>query len=147
MIQFAIPGAALHTINLTSALPAITDAVFIDGYTQPGASPNTLSVGDNAVLDIEPNGAAAGAGASGLTISASGCTVRGLVIKRFGQSGIVNLTTGGTAGNVIDGNFPGTDVSGTIARGNQAYGVWIDGATGDTIGGTAPAARNVVLGT
>src|SRR3954447_4219310 len=28
----------------------ITDSVTINGYTQPGASPNTLAVGDNAVL-------------------------------------------------------------------------------------------------
>ena len=31
-------------------LPAITDAVVIDGYTQPGAAANTLVAGNNASL-------------------------------------------------------------------------------------------------
>src|SRR5262245_475066 len=37
-INFNIPGAGLHTINTTSPLPAITDPVLLDGYSQPGAS-------------------------------------------------------------------------------------------------------------
>ena len=56
-ICFDIPGSGVHTITLTSALPNISDAVVIDGYTQPGASANTLSTGDNAVILIEINGA------------------------------------------------------------------------------------------
>src|SRR6267378_3823963 len=48
-IMFNIPGAGLHTINLTSALPAIMYPVMIDGYSQAGSSVNTLAVGDNAV--------------------------------------------------------------------------------------------------
>src|SRR5262249_35018224 len=44
--QFAIAGTGLQPIRLNSALPAITDSVAIDGYTQAGASPNTLATGD-----------------------------------------------------------------------------------------------------
>ena len=33
-IDFAIPGAGVHTITRTRALPTITDPVIIDGYTQ-----------------------------------------------------------------------------------------------------------------
>src|SRR5947209_1266892 len=51
-IHFAIPGTGVQTISPTLALPTITDSVVIDGYTQPGASPNTLAIGDNAVLLI-----------------------------------------------------------------------------------------------
>src|SRR5215468_75891 len=61
-IEFNIPGAGVHTITLASALPTITGPVVIDGYTQPGATPNTLSVGDNAVLLIELNGTNANSG-------------------------------------------------------------------------------------
>ena len=61
-IDFHIPGAGVHTISLLSALPTITAPAIIDGYTQPGASPNTLAVGDNAVLLIELSGANAGIG-------------------------------------------------------------------------------------
>src|SRR5688572_22307774 len=36
-IQFAIPGSGVHTIQPTSSLPAVTDTVVIDGYTQAGS--------------------------------------------------------------------------------------------------------------
>src|SRR5436189_4942367 len=44
IIQFNIPGTNVQTITPASALPAITRPVIIDGYTQPGASPNTNSL-------------------------------------------------------------------------------------------------------
>jgi parallel beta-helix repeat protein len=144
-IQFAIPGSGPHTINPTSALPVITDAVFLDGYTQPGASPNTLAAGDNAVLAIELNGAAAGATANGLTIQgASNCRIRGLAINRFGAAGI--FIRGGSD-NVVEGNFIGTDPTGLSALGNQGGGVNVRfGSSGNLIGGTTPAARNLISG-
>lgn len=37
-IVFNITGAGVHTITPTSALPDLTEAVTIDGYTQSGAS-------------------------------------------------------------------------------------------------------------
>ena len=55
-IAFAISGPGPHTIKPTSALPAITNPVIIDGYTQAGTSANTLADGDNAVLEIELDG-------------------------------------------------------------------------------------------
>jgi len=145
-ISFNIPGAGVHTISPTSALPAITDPVVIDGYTQPGASPNTLAIGDNAVLLIEIDGSSAGSDVNGLTISAGMSMVRGLVINRFvsssaaGGNGIA-LTTNG--GDQIEGNFIGTDLSGASARGNS-FGLSIVSGVNDTIGGTSAAARNVV---
>lgn len=42
-IEFGISGAGPHTIAPLTGLPTITDPVVIDGYTQSGASPNTLS--------------------------------------------------------------------------------------------------------
>jgi hypothetical protein len=39
-IAFNILGTGVHTISPMSALPVITDPLIIDGYTQPGASPN-----------------------------------------------------------------------------------------------------------
>jgi hypothetical protein len=64
VISFNFSGSGVQTINLSSPLPTITDAVTIDGYSQPGASPNTLPVGNNAVLLIELNGAFAGEAAT-----------------------------------------------------------------------------------
>ena len=109
-IAFNIPGPGPHTIALASVLPTITSPVVIDGYTQPGASPNTLAEGNNAVLLIELDGTSATGGGIGLSISATS-TVRGLVINRFAESGIqLNAAVGG---NVIQGNYIGTNVAGT----------------------------------
>ncbi len=52
-INFNIPGGGLKTIKPSSTLPTITEQVTIDGYSQPGASPNTLAKGTNAQLMIE----------------------------------------------------------------------------------------------
>ena len=141
-IDFNIPGPGVQTISPASQLPPITVPVVINGYTQPGASPNTLANGNNAVLLIELNGASA-PGANGLLINAGGSTVEGLVINRFGGDGI-QITGSGATGNVVQGNFIGTDATGTAALGN-ATGVSISNS-GNTIGGTGAGAGNVISG-
>src|SRR3954471_19467420 len=55
-INFNIGGGGVKTISPTAALPTIVKPVLIDGYTQGVATPNTLAVGDNAVLLIELDG-------------------------------------------------------------------------------------------
>lgn len=69
IIEFEIPGPDVKTITPTSALPAITQAVTINGHSQPGASANTRTVGTNAALKIELSGANAGGGVDGITIT------------------------------------------------------------------------------
>src|SRR5262249_14280937 len=54
-IAFHIADSGVQTITLTSDLPATTKPVLIDGYTEPGASPNTLSIGTNAVINVKLN--------------------------------------------------------------------------------------------
>ena len=57
VINFAIPGAGVRTINVGGTLPQINQSVTIDGYTQPGSSPNTNATGAiNAVPLIELRG-------------------------------------------------------------------------------------------
>ena len=139
-IGFNIPGAGVHTISATNALPVITDPVTIDGYTQPGSATNSLANGDNAVLLIELNGSQAG-GVRGLTIATSNTTVRGLVINGFSDG--IFLQSGNN--NVVEGNFIGTDTTGTSATPNTASGIFI-AAPDSTIGGTNPSGRNVISG-
>ena len=153
-IAFNIPGPGPHTIRPNSALPTITDPVIIDGYTQPGASANTNSVasglGLNTVLKIELDGTNAGAGAEGLEITAGASTVRGLAINRFDAMG-VRLGTNG--GNAIEGNFIGTDITGSVDLGNGTlvlfgftdFGVQIKSPS-NTVGGSTAAARNLISG-
>jgi hypothetical protein len=137
---FGLPGT-VHTIQPTSALPSITEAVFIDGYSQLGASPNTLANGTNAFLAIELDGTNAGF-VAGLHISAGNSTVQGLVINRFSNEGI--LITG-KGGNEILGNFLGTDQTGTQNRGNGISGVAIL-SSNNLVGDATLAGRNLVSG-
>ncbi|PWU09031.1 MAG: hypothetical protein C5B50_28185 [Verrucomicrobia bacterium] len=133
LITFAI-GAGGQTISPLSALPSITTAVVIDGTTQPGFLGSPL---------IEINGASAGAASIGLRLFTTNCTVRGLVINRFAAQGMLLQ---GASGHTIKGNFIGTDATGAIARGNGSQGIWLNGSSSNTIGGTNTADRNVISG-
>jgi hypothetical protein len=73
-------------------------------------------------------------------------TGAGNVISGNNDNGI--YLTDGCTGNVIQGNLIGTDITGTIARGNSYRGIHIDGCgnVGNLIGGDTPTARNLVSG-
>ena len=118
-------GTGQKTIDLLSPLPPITAPLTIDGTTQPGYSNTPL---------IELDGAGAGAGANGLTLAGNGITVKGLIISGFSGDGIE--VTGND--DLVESSYIGIDSTGNHAMGNGAAGVAIiDGATGNTIGGTA----------
>ena len=140
-IVFNIAGSGLHTIAPTSPLPTITDSVTIDGRTQPGFAGTPL---------VELDGTAAGPTTNGLWLTAAGSVIQGLVINRFGTGGTPRSAGGAGiviqgANNVIEGNFIGTDATGTGALGNREDGLWID-RPGNRVGGSTAAARNVISG-
>jgi uncharacterized repeat protein (TIGR01451 family) len=132
-IEFALPGPS-YTIQPASPLPAITEPVVIDGTTQPGYSGTPL---------VEINGASAGTSADGLVIAGGGSTVLGLVINRFAQVGL-RLTNAGN--NIVQANFIGTDVSGTLALSNQSHGILIAGTGTNLIGGSTDGDGNLISG-
>ena len=146
-INFDIPGDGPHTISPTSLLPAITETATIDGYTQEDAVVNSADTNTNsAVLKIELSGASAPSNAFGLAVSGSGAagtTIKGLVINRFGDDGVFVRVD---APNItIEGNFIGTDTTGTIDRGNGSDGVQLL-SSGNVVGGAENAAQNVISG-
>jgi hypothetical protein len=151
-INFDIPGGSgPKTIFPTIELPAITDSVIIDGYSQPGAEENTQPKGaTNAkpMVVIDGSGVGGGSGANGLSIAEGGApsTIRGLVINNFPENGI---EVDDYAGVKIEGNFIGTDASGTVDVGNGDDGVDVSGnasSSGLIIGGFTPASRNLISG-
>ena len=136
-IHFNIPAEGVQTISPLSALPAFTEAVVIDGYTQPGSSPNTLATGNNANIQIALNGDSCGC-AQAFLVSASS-TIRGLAIHGGFNNGIeVN-----GSGSTITGNFIGLKSDGS-ASGVIASGVYLNNTSNNTVGGSAPADRNVI---
>jgi hypothetical protein len=143
-ITFNIPGGGVKTIHLATELPPLATPTIIDGYTQPGASPNALVVGGNAVLLIELDGTNTVFN-GGLGIAAPNCTIKGLVINRFSDANQWGILVSAPNANIL-GNFIGTDSSGTSALGNDT-GVRFDTNAKDcTLGGTEPASRNVISG-
>lgn len=143
-IAFAIAGSGVHTIQPAGALPNIGEAVIIDGYTQPGAHANTLAVGDDAALMVEIDGSLLGS-SDLLRVPSAGSTVRGLVINRVTGSAIFIGSNAPGDNNRVEGNFFSTDPSGTVLEGSNATVLRVTGAN-NAIGGTTPAARNVLGG-
>lgn len=147
-IHFAIPGPGVHTIQPLSPLPPMKEQTHVDGYTQPGARANTRTDITDALLLIELDGQLAGP-ADGLTVAFVGGTVRGLVINRFDGYGIRMVPDGSgrlLSINFIDGNFIGTDPSGTVAASNTRGGVRLEDVSGNFIGHDWPGARNIISG-
>ncbi|MDR3621387.1 MAG: Calx-beta domain-containing protein [Paludisphaera borealis] len=131
-IQFAIPGAGVRTIALTSALEPIIHPVTIDARTQPAYSGQPLVKLDGSALPMVQNG---------LVISAGDSTVAGLIISGFQGAGIL-LTTGG--GNLVTSNYIGVGPQGISAHPN-GDGVVILASSHNTIGG-GTGAGNLISG-
>lgn len=149
LIAFDIPGAGVHKIDLRDTEVVVAGGVTIDGYTQPGGSPNTLAVGDNAVIRIQLDGGGPGAtGDGGFAMPSSYCTVRGLSFTGFTRRPAIsvgNMLAYLHGWNRIEGNFIGLEPDGTTVNGN-ATGAELIGGIDEAIGGNTPAARNVVAG-
>jgi titin len=133
-ITFNLSGTPPFTIAPTTALPAITDPVVIDATTQPGYAGKPV---------IELNGAATSGSTIGLRFSSGASTLRGLAINRFP----VQQLELDSASNTVQGNFIGTDVTGTLARGkgSGSYGLLVKSAD-NLIGGTNAGNGNVFSG-
>ena len=130
-IHFGI-GSGTQTIAPATALPTITRPVVIDGTTQPGYAGSPV---------IVLTGAANPIGFDGLTLAASGVTVKGLVINEFYHGVVIQSSK-----DAVEGCYIGTEPTGTGAI-NNYYGVFVTtGSVGNTIGGTSPGAGNLISG-
>jgi hypothetical protein len=106
------------------------------------------NVVENCYLGIDPTGTVdLGNGDHGIIIrdgsdsNTIGGPGAGNVISGNGDRGIRILSS---SGNVVQGNLVGTDPSGTGDLGNTAWGVHLEGAFGNTIGGQNAGEGNVI---
>ncbi len=104
----------------------------LDGATQPGFAGTPLIVLD---------GTFAGPSADGLAITGGNSTIRDLVIHGFQGAAVV---LSGAGGDTITGDYIGTDFSGNFAFPNGKEGIFVDGSSHNTIGGTTSGSGNVV---
>jgi CSLREA domain-containing protein len=119
------------------------------GFQGVGASQNQVQgnfigtdpTGQTAVGN-EWNGVSITLGASQNTIGGSAPAARNVISGNDGSG--VYVSGSGSTGNVVQGNFIGTDVTGASPLGNSGSGVHINGGPSNTIGGTAVGARNTI---
>ncbi|HWS26083.1 MAG TPA: CSLREA domain-containing protein, partial [Xanthomonadales bacterium] len=146
LIRFAIPdNLAPFDILLGTPLPVILEGLTIDGYTQPGASPNASAGAFDAVLKVNLRGF------NSLQNLLRVCapdpvTIRGLAFTSAAGPALVSGTNDGgncnTAGFlVVQGNQFGIAPSG--ARFSNGAGILAD-KTLASIGGVNPADRNLI---
>lgn len=149
-IVFNIPGTGAQTIQLSSRLPTLSDGsggTTINGYSQPGAQPNTDGLVSNAQIRIQVRGNGPGA-FDALQITSAGNVIRGLAFFNMRRS--LWLYGSGAHHNVVAGNFLGTNAAGTFGltvHYQYAYGIELEnGANNNQVGGTSPADRNIISG-
>jgi len=151
-INFNIPmsdAGCVAATGVCTITPGSTLVVFgggaavIDGTTQPGWQANTLTPtqgGLNTQLKIVLSGSVCPA-CSAINLAVAGSLVRGVAISGFTFGVIVE------AGNVvIEGNFIGTNVTGSAAAANTTGIVLGSNPANVRIGGVLPAQRNLISG-
>ena len=153
-----VNGVAIVSVStsVTTTLNTIDPGNVINGNTNNGvlltganATNNTVDGNDigidpsNIAEPNQQNGVEIAAGANRNTIGGTTAAARNLISDN-GNDGVL-ITGAGTTANVVEGNYIGTDSTGTNAAGNLANGVEIaGGANLNTIGGTTAAARNLI---
>jgi hypothetical protein len=92
-------------------------------------------------------------GSSNDTIGGTTAADRNIISGNTGDG--IGIEGDGTTGNLVEGNYIGTDITGSKPLANGVPGVMVGsgvgvliayGATGNTVGGTTAAARNVISG-
>ena len=151
-IAFNIPGTGVKTITLGSTLPTVNDETgptTIDGYTQPGASPNTNDLISNAkiMVQITPS-TTYPTGVYGLTVSSPGNIIRGLAIFKVRKA--TWLYGPNSTNNTIAGNFIGTNAIGSFGAAafvDEGEGVAVQNqASKNNVGIASLEGRNVISG-
>ena len=129
-IAFDIPGAGVHTIDVSGSFGTISSPVIIDGSTQPGYAGAPLIELHSTILD------------NGFWLTAGSSTIRALVFNGFGMA--MGFQNGG--GNHVEGCYIGTNAAGTAAASTAQQGIRILNSDDNVIGGPSAAARNLFSG-
>ena len=144
-------SASNNTIGGTTAAArnVIAGSSLIGIYLTAGGSGNLI---EGNYVGTDATGTTALANPTGIEIDTANNTVGGTasgagnLVSGNSGSGIVFFNTGAT-GNVVQGNYLGTNAAGTAALANHGDGVTIrNSADANTIGGSAAGAGNVISG-
>jgi hypothetical protein len=139
-----VGGTAAGAGNLLGSTTGIDVFNNATGTVIQGNLIGTDATGTNALIGLRANGIRVDGCAFNL-IGGAAPGARNVISSDANGQGVV-LRLAGSTGNVVAGNYIGTDITGTRALGSQ-QGVRIaEGANGNVIGGTGPGAGNVIAG-
>jgi len=137
-VNITVGGNTIRGLSFTSpnGIPGAT-------LTFNGGSGSTIAgnyFGVTPAGDSDPSDGISMNGSTNNVIGGTSASDRNVIDgQNFGLS-----LTAGSAGNVISGNYIGTDPTGMTAQGSS--GITIDSSSNNTIGGTAPGAGNLISG-
>lgn len=129
-----IRNAASDGIQLTDGGGNVLEGNYV-GMAPNGTTPSA-NTGHGVVVTNSPNNRIGG------TTTAQ----RNLISKNTAKGNGGGIVLNGAGGNTIQGNFIGTDITGSVEHPNEARGIAIIGSSNNLIGGPAPGAGNLIAG-
>ena len=126
--------------NPAVALNAGASNNFVQGNFIGTDLTGTIALGNsgNDIVTLDsPNNTIGG------TVAGAGNLVAGNLDSDYASIG---LGFPASTGNLVQGNFVGTDITGTIDLGGASIAIYIAEGSNNTIGGTTPAAANLISG-
>jgi hypothetical protein len=137
-------GADANTVGTTD----LAFVTFVAGNNRHGINISGAGTDGNTVLHTTVgsnlgSGVRIGEGAKNNVIGGPGVDEFNVISANFGNG--VAVTGAGTSGNLVRGNYIGTDQDGLLEAGNGRNGVAITaGASNNAVGGTAPDEGNLI---
>jgi hypothetical protein len=151
------PGANGLTLTAGNSTTMGLDIVNFssDGILLEGNGGDTVTA---CYVGIDANGNVLGNGGNGIeidnagnnTIGGTSAAARNVISGNTGDGVLIQGLAGGLTptftGNVVEGNFVGTDASGSYAIANIGNGVELLDTANNLVGGTAPGTGNLISG-
>jgi len=147
----SLAGSPVAGLSLTAGSSTLRSLVInrftfngIDVSTNGGNTIENCYLGTNAAGNADQGNAGVGIRLLSSNNTIGGTTAAARNIISANDTAGVLVQNG--SNNVIQGNYIGTDLTGTVDLGNTYEGVWTYTADQNTVGGTADGARNVISG-
>jgi len=154
-VKIANHGSGIDLFSASNTVGGVVPGAgnVISGNDGAGVGVSGSAAHDNKIqgniLGLNANGTAPLGNGTGITIIDASNTFIGSTVpeaRNIISANFRGITIDGTgSGNVVEGNYIGTDITGTVDLGNNQEGISIGGAN-NAIGGTVPGAGNLISG-
>ncbi len=153
-IDGGLAGAGVDGLTLSGTADAsVIRGLMMTRFTRDGiaiqSGADNITIAGNWIGTTGAGSTGVGNADDGIDISGSTAIIGGTgandrnVITNSGDEGI-DIVGSGVTGHLIQGNYIGVDPDGASGGGNADVGIAIISGSGNTIGGTAVEARNVI---